>query len=69
MSDKNIYTVPNDKALFKTKYPKKSASFSIATDILQDFDNYIKEANLKRSQTMEKLLVSFLENVEVRKKA
>lgn len=64
----DLYLAPTDKSLFPTTYPKKPKSFSIRTDVMHDFEMFLSKNNLKRSETVEKLIINFLINAGVREK-
>ena len=64
----DLYLAPSDKSLFPVTYPKKPKSFSISADVMHDFEKFIKKSNLKRSETVEKLIINFLIQAGVREK-
>jgi len=70
MDQDDIYTVSDDLSLFDgMKYKKESMSFSIRADIKKDYDAFIKENDLNRSNVIQKVMLNILVKAGVRKKA
>jgi hypothetical protein len=57
-----------EEFLVSKVYRKKSISFSFAEDVIYELNNYLEKEQLKKSQTIEKIVINFLKEVGAREK-
>lgn len=62
MDESLDYTVPTDESLFPVEYKTGKSTFTIRQDIKHDFDVLCEKLRLNKSQTIQLLMETFVQN-------